>query len=140
MKAAINFKFGSNDPNARPKSFKIGSQVPEDIANQVPDHCILEKVAEEDPEQLSRDQLLILAGIGSEGVDDLEPITYDEEELREGLRVLRTKSEVMEWFEEVRPDNNMLDKATQSRAEMEDIVILELMGDPEEYDPEDLEE
>lgn len=129
MKAAINFSFGDGD---RSHEFKSGDTIPTAIADQLDDKFILEKVAKKDPSELTRDQLIMLAGL-NESVDDLEPIDWAgrEDELIETLRVLKTKGDVIDWFEQVHPANGLLEKQ-MLRDTMIDIIVEELTGEADE--------
>lgn len=132
MKAAKNFSYGRGEhrEDGAPIQYKfsVGDEIPDDIAADLDDSFILEKVAEDSPEELSREQLMMLAGLG-EFASEGEVIEYDEVELREALGALRSKGDIFEWFETVHPDSGLLDPDEQTRAEMEDLIVEELTGE-----------
>lgn len=98
MRAAKNFSYGDGE---KTKVFRTGEEVPKKIADELDDELILEKVAKSNPSSLTRDQLLVLAGIENE---DEEPIgpgeEISEEQFREGLKSLKSKADLADWAKE----------------------------------------
>ena len=143
MRAAKNFSHGRGEhrKDGQPikHNFKAGDELPDDIAAELDDSFILERVAESDPGSLTRAQLVELAGLNApkdpvdfdddDFEDEDEAIEYDEGELREAIGQLATKGDVAEWFETVHPDSGLLDPVKQSRPAMVDIIIEELTGE-----------
>ena len=130
MRAARSFSHGAGlDEEGAPISYEIaaGDDIPDEILNDIPESLILEKVAQSNPEELSREQLLVLAGITT-SADEMEPIEYDEESLREAMAELRSKADLAEWFEMIRPTSDQPDPAW-TRAEMVDYIIEEMIGE-----------
>ena len=129
-RAAKNFSHGKGEKRKDGQpikyNFKIGDEIPDDIADEIDDSLILEKVAAGDPEELSRDQLMILANLT--GQDEGATIEYDEEDLREAIGELNRKSDVMEWFETVRPESDLLEPG-MTRDDMVDLIVEELTGE-----------
>ncbi len=123
MRAATNITYSVKDG---PKQFFVsGEELPDEVAADLPDELILEKVADEDPDSLSREQLMTLAGLGDQASD--EPIEYDEGELREALSNLRSKTDVFDWFSAVRPGQDVIaHQDDQTREEMVDAIVVEL--------------
>ena len=123
MRAAANITYSTKDG---PKQFFVsGEELPDEVAADLPDELILEKVADEDPDSLSREQLMTLAGLGDQASD--EPIEYDEGELREALSNLRSKTDVFDWFSAVRPGQDVIaHQDDQTREEMVDAIVVEL--------------
>lgn len=132
MRAARNFTYGKGehkpDGTPRNRAYAMGDDVPKEVADDIPDDLILEKVAKSDPDSLSRQQLLLLAGITDDEVG--EPIEYDESDLRDALSNLRTKTDVLDWLNQVRPSQQVItDIEDQDRAEMVDLIIEEMTGE-----------
>lgn len=147
VKAAKNFTIGldpddfDNAAEAR-RSFKMGEEVPTDIAKQLPDDMILEKVAKKNPEALSREQLLVMAGLRSEDGDDgdsAEEGEFNEDQFREGLKEFKNKQDLVDWAKEA--VGVELEKDDGSREELEDWITLAAQGiDPFEDDDEEEEQ
>ena len=131
MKAAKNFSFGRDEhrEDGAPirYKFKIGDEIPADIVEELDDEFILERVAEGSPNELTREQLMMLAGVGEYADDSV--MVYDEGELREAHATFRSKADVVEWFETVQPASGLLDPDNQKKAEMVDIIVEELTGE-----------
>jgi len=127
MKAAKSFDYGDGE---KTHHFDTGDEVPSKIAKDLDDSFILEKVAKSDPNSLSREQLLVMAGINSPASDD-EDKEYTEEEFREALSSnFRTKGELIDWANEA---YGVEMDAGKTRAELEDeIVSFQADGDDEE--------
>lgn len=134
MRAAKAISLGlGRDKNDKAIEFFYapGEEIDDDHLEHIPDHLVLEKVAEDDPESLSREQLMVLAGLADDP-DAVAPHEMSEEEVREALGALRTKADLLEWFGQVRPELDVLDPENQSRVEMEDIIVEELTQPPDE--------
>jgi len=127
MKAAKNFIYGDGENTLQ---FAVGDEVPSKVAKDVDDSFILEKVAKSNPNSLSREQLLVMAGINSEASDD-EDKEYTEEEFREALASnFRTKGELIEWANDA---YGVEMDSSKTRAELEDeIVSFQADGEDEE--------
>ena len=136
MKAAINFSYGDGKDSF---NFKAGDSIPNKIASELEDQFILEKVAKGNTESLTRDQLMMLAGLGPDQIEDMETIEYDEDKIIETLRVLKTKQYVIGWFEEVHPDNGKLDMS-MTREDMVIVIVEELTEDFVDEDEDEDEE
>lgn len=132
MKAAKNFSFGRGEhrKDGAPISykFKTGEDIPDDIAEELDDEFILERVAEDSPNDLTREQLMMLAGVGDYAGEE-SAIEYDEEDLIEALSNLRSKADVVEWFETVHPSSGLLNPDDQTRVEMVELIVEELTGE-----------
>lgn len=133
QRAAKAFSFGKGEhrDDGQPINYRFepGDEIPEDIASEIPGNLILENLAEDDPDVLTRDQLMMLAGLGDHPAD-AEPIEYNEEDLRDALDNLRAKGDVLEWFNVVRPGQTLLTNTDdQNRAEMVDVIVEELTGE-----------
>lgn len=126
--AAKNFSFGDGELR---HFFTAGDEIPEEVASEIPSSLILEELAKDAPEELSRDQLMMMAGVGpyAEDGDPSDHYEMDEEELRDALGNLRTKADLVEWMAQVRPDFDELDTEAQTRAEMVDLIVEEMIGD-----------
>lgn len=125
MKAAAHFVFGTDDDRI---VFEPGDEVPDVIAEQVPEHLLLEKLARQNPESMSREQLMILAGLVGDQEEEQEAPSMTEEDVREALSEFRTKADLLEWFAEIRPESDLVD-ATMTRNEIEDAIVEELTGE-----------
>lgn len=137
MRAAKNFSHGRgehrDDGQPIKYNFQAGDEIPDEIAEELDDSFILERVAEDNPDELTRDQLMVLAGIGVEAVegsDDGEVVMeYDEGELRDALGNFGSKGDIVEWFETVHPGSDLLDPSDQTRTQMVDLIVEELTGE-----------
>ena len=126
MRAATNITYATGSENHQ--TFAIGDELPAKVAKDIPDKLILEKLAESAPDSLSREQLMMLAGLGDHPAD--QPIEYDEGELREALSNLRSKTDVLDWFNAVRPGQELIShKDDQNREDMVDAIVVELTGE-----------
>jgi len=114
MKAARAFSYGDGETS---HVFAVGDEVPDDIAEDIPDDLLLEKLAQDDPNKLTREQLLVLAGI-EEDPDEYE---FDEDEFREGLAQFTTKRELVDWANEVYGAS--LNQDSANRDELEDMIV-----------------
>ncbi len=125
-RAATNITYGSGEEQ---NTYSMGDHLPDDVAEELPDNLILENLAESDPDKLTRAQLLILAGL-SDGESFAEPIEYNEEDLLEALSNFRTKGDVLDWFNGIRPGQTLIDTTDdQTRDEMVDAIVEELTGE-----------
>ena len=130
MRAARNISFGYVDDEGEGHSVALlaGDEIPEDIIDEIPSGFVLEQLAQENPDKLSREQLVTLAGLDSDKVENLEPIEYDEDELREVLTELRTKADLLDWFEMVRPTSEQ-PEPTWKRTDITDFIVEEMVGE-----------
>jgi len=129
MRAAANFSYGDGTDSHK---IRAGEEIPEEFLDDIPDRLILEKLAEANPEELSREQLMRLAGVGPFAEDsdgENEPYEMDEDDLREALDNMRQKSDLVEWMATIRPDFDGLDIDDQTRIEMTDMIVEELIGE-----------
>lgn len=133
MRAAKNFSYGRGEhrEDGAPIQYKFmaGDEIPDEIAADLDDSFILERVADDSPETLTREQLMMLAGIGEFAGDEEGVIEYNEEDLREAIGELRTKADIVEWFDTVHPESDLLDPEDQTRDQMIDLIIEELTGE-----------
>jgi len=138
MKAARNFTHGIEDsPNHR---YKVGDEVPDEVVEALggqANSLILELAAENNPDVLSRAQLLDLAGMGSSDDDDDDqetvPKEFDEENFREGMVEFTTKGDLVEWAESVLGIQGL--ESSWTRTEIEDSLAAaytESDSEPEE--------
>ncbi len=114
MKAARNFVFGNEDER---HDFAAGDEIPDEIVDEIPNHLVLEKLAQVDPDELTRAQLLVLAGIGVE--DTVEE--FNEEEFLESLREFNDKQSLVDWANEVM--GMELDTSDGTRDELETMIV-----------------
>ena len=126
MKAARNFVFGDEDGERH--DFAVGDEIPDDIVEELPNHLVLEKLADADPSQLTRDQLLVLAGIGVEDTVD----EFNEEEFFESLRNFNDKQALVDWANETM--GMELDTSDGTRDELETMVVDFARPEEEEED------
>ena len=115
MKAARNFVFGDDDGERH--DFAAGDEIPDDIVDELPNHLVLEKLAEADPNELTRAQLMVLAGIGVEDTVD----EFNEEEFLESLREFNDKQSLVDWANEVM--GMELDTSDGTRDELETMIV-----------------
>ena len=132
MKAAMRISHGHGG-----ETFIIepGEEIPEEFLSEIPDHLILEKLSSTDPDELSRNQLMMLAGVGpySEDGEELPPHQeMNEEDVRDALGNLRSKADLVDWMKVVRPNFNELDPGRHTREVMTNLIVIELTGDPNE--------
>lgn len=133
MRAARNFTMGVTDSegNEVRRSFKSGEDIPKSLEKEVDDALILEKVAKNNPNELTREQLMDLAGLNDEQVEEDEEVEvdedFDEDEFREGLQEMTTKRELKEWAQEFYGV-----ELEGTRQEMEDALVAHITGDDED--------
>jgi hypothetical protein len=130
MRAARNFSWGpegSDDPTDR-KTFRVGDEVPDKVVKDVDDSLILEKVAKKNPNSLSREQLMAMAGLGGESGEEEEE-EFNEEEFRAALSEFDTKAELIEWANEAYGVE--LD-SSDTRAQLEDQIVSFQTSEEEE--------
>ena len=135
MKAARNFTHGDESDVHR---YKVGDEVSDKVVKELGDQAnslVLELAAKNNPDVLSRAQLLDLAGMGSEGGDDSEtvPKEFDEENFREGMVEFTTKGDLVEWAESVLGIQGL--ESSWTRTEIEDSIVAaytESDSEPEE--------
>ena len=128
MKAASDFKYGDGE---RTHFFKAGDEIPAKIVKDIPESLIFEKVLKNNPESLTKEQLLLLAGVDT---DTLEPEEVNEEQFREGMKELTTKRDLMTWAREFFG----LDlPESMTRAEMEDAIVSSQFGEETEEEEEE---
>ena len=142
MKAATRIHHGYTNENGEGVDVIIepGEEILKDFLSEIPEHLVLETLSANNPGELSRDQLMMLAKIGpySSGGPIIEHQEMNEDDLRESLDNLRSKQDLVDWMNTVRPDFGRLNKVEQTRALMTDLIVIELTGDPD--DDENLEE
>jgi len=141
VRAAENFIYGGKEEGDRTR-YMAGDEIPAKIAKDVPDNLILEKVAKNNPDALSRDQLLIMAGVDREAAG-VEGAEFNEEDFREGLSGFKTKADLVEWANDALGIGLGEDDGT--RQELEDQIVGHAKGlgvqfEEEEEDEEDEEE
>lgn len=134
MKAARNFSFGDEDKN---HVFKVGDDVPDKVVKALGDganNLILELAAKNNPDILTRDQLLELAGIDRDTAEALDPDSseFNEEEFREGMTNFSSKGDLLEWAESVLGIEGLNPK--DNRAKIEDDIVSAMSEEPEEED------
>lgn len=93
MKAARNFVYGDKEDR---HDFVVGEEIPDDIVDDLPNHLVLEKLAQADPKKLTREQLLVMAGVDTDEEDE----EFNEEEFLEALREFNDKGSLVEWANE----------------------------------------
>lgn len=124
MKAATNISHGTGTKRSE---IYAGQEIPEEFLADIPDELILEKLAEANPNNLSREQLMIMAGLIqedgtlAEGVSDTES-EMSEEELREALGNFGSKVDILEWWGNVRPDADRPNMKL-TRSALEDWIV-----------------
>lgn len=142
MKAARTFTYGPEDGEGEQDRirFKTGEEVPDEVVEALPkdvqEGVILEIAAKKDPNKLSREQLLIMAGIN--GADEPPPDEEEmsEEDLREAMGEFNTKADLVGWAKEVMDLDLDVD---DTRDQLEDQIIEFYFGEIEE-DEEDEED
>lgn len=127
MRAAKSFKFGDGEKS---HEFKTGDEVPDKIVKALDkdglaDRLILEKAAKANPDQLTREQLMELAGINSDEVGSQSEMT--EESMREGFQQFNTKGDLVEWAEGVLAVEGL--SASWKREEIEDAIVEAFFGE-----------
>ena len=122
MKAAVNISHG--DGNKR-YTIYAGQEIPDEILSEIPDELILENVP---AAKLTREQLLVLAGYVNddgtlvEGMEEEPEQEMDEEELREALSNFGSKVDILEWWSNIRPDEER-PNMKMTRPDLEDWVV-----------------
>ena len=141
MKAAQRITYGQ-EGNPQNLIIEPGEEIPNAILSEIPNKLILEKLAVDDPGDLSREQLMILAGVGPYGNGSFlpPPSEMDGDAIREALGNFRVKQDLVDWMQIIRPNFDGLDKHGQDRLEMEDIIVAELTGELDAADDEVEEE
>ena len=136
MKAATRIHHGYTDEDGEDVDVIIGpgEEILKDFLSEIPEHLVLENLSKNNPSDLSRDQLMMLAKIGpySSGGPIIEHQEMNEDDLRESLDNLHSKQDLIDWMNTVRPDFDQLNKAEQTRALMTDLIVVELTGDPDD--------
>ncbi len=130
MKAAVNISHGTGSKRVE---IYAGQDIPDEFLDDIPEELVLENVP---ITELSREQLLILAGkVNEDGtlVDDAEESTEEmtEGELREALGNFGSKVDIYEWWTNIRPD---ADKPSMkmTRPELEDWVVNTMFEEADE--------
>ncbi len=121
MKAARGFTHGDGKKTHR---FLTGEEVPDEIVEQLgdaADSLILEKAAKANPDILSREQLLELAGLPTTEISEAVEAEFDEDQFREAMANLSTKGDLIEWAETTLGIEG-LEKAWK-RFEIEDAIV-----------------
>lgn len=99
MKAARGFTYGDG---AKAHRFLTGDEVPDKIVKKLGDSAdtlILEKAAKANPDILSREQLLELAGLTTDEIPEAVPAEFDEDNFREAMGNFNNKGDLIEWAE-----------------------------------------
>jgi len=121
MKAARGFTHGDGKKTYR---FLTGEEVPDKIVEQLGEAAntlILEKAAKANPDVLSREQLLELAGLPTDEIPEAVEAEFDEDQFREAMVNLSTKADLIEWAETTLGVEG-LEKAWK-RFEIEDAIV-----------------
>ncbi len=124
MKAARNFVYGDEEDR---HNYVVGDEIPDDIVEDLPSHLILEKVARSNPNSLTREQLLVMAGLDED--EDTEE-EFNEEEFMEGLRDFNNKDDLIEWANDI--FDLELSRSDGTREQLEEIVLAAAQGTDEE--------
>lgn len=138
MRAAKAISLGlGRDKADNPINFfyNPGDEIDDAHLEHIPEHLILENLATESPDELTREQLMMMAGVGAYSDDPderAEAAELNEDEVREGLSALRTKADLVEWFLTIRPELSILDPERMNRQQMEDAIVQELTSPPDE--------
>ncbi len=99
MKAVKGFTHGDGKKTHR---FLTGQEVPNEIVEQLGDAAnglILELAAKANPDILSREQLLELAGLTTDEIPEEVEAEFDEDQFRGGMENFTTKGDLIEWAE-----------------------------------------
>ncbi len=134
MRAATHISHGAGvDRAGDPVLYEIapGEAIPSEILDDIPPEMILENLAETSPEDLTRDQLMVLAGLAgpdAEAGDDEGVVTmeYNEEDLRTALGEMNRKSDIIDWWNMIRPEGPEINDR-DTRGVIEDWVVNQLM-------------
>lgn len=124
MQAAQRFSYGDGEES---HVFEPGDEVPDEIADDIPERLLLEKLAKGNPERMTKDQLMRLAGVGPYA-EDADPEDFDEDyeldedELREAMDQFSTKRDLVEWFDEIRPGQEVVTRS-MNRDKIEDAIV-----------------
>jgi hypothetical protein len=121
VRAAENFIYSGSDDPADRQRFLQGEDVPASVAKDIPDHLILENVAKNNPDALTRDQLLIMAGVDREAAGVPEDAEFNEDDFREGLSNFKTKADLVEWANDALGMG--LNEDDGKREELEDQIV-----------------
>ncbi len=124
MKAARNFVYGDGEER---HDYVVGEEISDDIVEDLPSHLILEKVARSNPNSLTREQLLVMAGLDED--EDTEE-EFNEEEFMEGLRDFNNKDDLIEWANDI--FDLELSRSDGTREQLEEIVLAAAQGTDEE--------
>lgn len=122
MKAARNFSYGTKKDRYK---FVVGEEIPDDVVKKIPDHLVLEKLAQADPNKLTREQLLVIAGIAVDTAQE-----FDEEQFLEGLRQFNNKGDLVTWANETL--GLELLESDGTREELEEMIVAVAQGSEEE--------
>jgi len=126
MKAARNFVYGDDDGERH--DFVVGGEIPDEIVEDLPNHLVLEKLAQADPNELTRDQLMVLAGLKGE-----EEAEFNAVQFLESLREFNTKASLVDWANETMGMELAVDDG--NREELEEMVLA--FAGPDEEEEED---
>lgn len=129
MRAAKTFTYGFENERV---IVRMGEEIPEEILDDedFDESLVLENVAKSNPSSLSREQLLVMAGLSAEDSDDgASEDEMTEEELREALGELNTKRDVVDWAQEVL--GLELD-SSDTREKLEDSIVAAYFETEEE--------
>ena len=130
MKAARGFSHGDGKKTHR---FLIGEEVPDKIVKalgEAANTLILEKAAKANPDILSREQLLELAGLTSDEIPEAVEAEFDEEQFREAMQNLSNKGDLIEWAESTFGIEGL--EKSWTRPEIEDAIVGAYTAEDEE--------
>lgn len=137
MKAAQNFVYGPEDADELSQRIRYvaGDEVPDEVVEALgenADTLILEKALKANPDILSREQLMELAGLK---IDELpeEEEEFNEEEFREAMSQFRNKQELVDWATNLGLELNVDAK----RDDLEDEIVRFASGQEEDEEDED---
>ncbi len=121
MKAARGFTYGDETKVHR---FLTGDEVPDKIVKELGDAAntlVLEKAAQANPDVLSREQLLELAGLTTDEIPEVVEAEFDEDNFREAMENLTTKGDLIEWAETTLGIEGL--EKSWTRPEIEDAIV-----------------
>lgn len=132
MKAAKGFTYGEGD--GKPNTvYKPGDEVPDKVVKDLGDTAdtlILEKAAKKNPDSLTREQLMELAGIDPDAIPEEGGEEFNEDEFREAMSEFKTKGDLVEWAEGVLEIEGL--NAEDKRDEIEDQIVEAMTSDPDD--------
>ncbi len=132
MKAVKGFTHGDGTKTHR---FLTGQEVPDEIVEQLGDAAnglILELAAKANPDILSREQLLELAGLTTDEIPEEVEAEFDEDQFREAMTNLRNKGDLVEWAETTLGIEGL--EKSWTRPEIEDAIVEAYKDEDEDED------